>query len=990
MAFPEAWGYSPQRGTDRCRDDIHNVTPRAGYTFTVQFDPNPAYSNAEWRAYKTNDLPTGNEWYISTAAITNTLKDLVPLSKDELTIDHINGGRTSITIHGKDPITLIPWSELQPRIIMSSPERGSIVDRTPNRDITVTFASAVAFETLIYREGHIEITGKLANPGMTNPPSGFTGKAIPMESYFAAPLYNEGNHTLTIQSKGAIPVGLIIDIKLGENIKSPGGDRGLKETVLQYRTVLTENIIDSWKALYNEVNERIEIYWELPPNTDNNTTVIRYRENNSDFRTLILEESVTSFTIDAVKPNDKNVRDGIASSGFNSYTITLTLDEEPTQIVIWNVPGMELRQNWKSELDNINNITLTEISTADELKLLSENVNSGNNLSLNKVYVLTRSIVLNNWVPIGTTEQPFQGKFYGNGHTVTIRSINAVSDIGLFGVAGNTTPDTDNTIIRDLTVLYETTNGESVTINPETAFRFGGIVGRTQGNARLENVLVNGAVTLGGSGFTADIGGITGLLGRLTSVVARSTASIYNAYSSLNLTVDTNPGNPNFLFVGGIAGSIGRMGDIINVQNVSIIGDISVGTNGAVDVVTIGLNQLQGLFLGGLAGYIQGIIGQPTELRNSDYSQGIITLISGTGPVYIGGAVGSSFTSTIFTNCFSMQSGFNIHKYGDGFFIVGGFIGSANITSGATRVYMEHCYTEGPVVVYTDTNVPMLSAGGFAGSLTGNISYCYAKGDVSVVGYGHTIAGGFIAQSGGALLTNTYATGNVSVINFGTTTTNNLQNIGTDSTIVAGGLIGLNTGNIQNSYAFGDVFADKPNGDGSVFAGGLIGVTNNITENCFATGNVITQRASSNSDTTENIQRAIYTGALIGRKTGNTNAQNNAALGTHVTANGPGIINIGRIFGNRIDGGTISNHAFNGMQFRLSSAYGAGSVIPTIPSSTDAASNNGADAHLGTFRYRSFWADLGFSESTWDFSTVEARGYPVLRSSPNGQRMPGQ
>ncbi|MCL2442741.1 MAG: hypothetical protein FWD13_04665 [Treponema sp.] len=54
VAFPEAWGFSPQRGTDRCRDDIHNVTPRTGYSFTVHFDPNPAYSNAEWKAYKTN------------------------------------------------------------------------------------------------------------------------------------------------------------------------------------------------------------------------------------------------------------------------------------------------------------------------------------------------------------------------------------------------------------------------------------------------------------------------------------------------------------------------------------------------------------------------------------------------------------------------------------------------------------------------------------------------------------------------------------------------------------------------------------------------------------------------------------------------------------------------------------------------------------------------------------------------------------------------
>jgi hypothetical protein len=65
-----------------------------------------------------------------------------------------------------------------------------------------------------------------------------------------------------------------------------------------------------------------------------------------------------------------------------------------------------------------------------------------------------------------------------------------------------------------------------------------------------------------------------------------------------------------------------------------------------------------------------------------------------------------------------------------------------------------------------------------------------------------------------------------------------------------------------------------------------------------------------------------------------------------------------------------------------SDTYAAGILTMTPAPGTHnpgGGGRDGADAHNGNFRDRTFWTGLGFSAAVWDFSTVESRGYPILR-----------
>jgi hypothetical protein len=121
-----------------------------------------------------------------------------------------------------------------------------------------------------------------------------------------------------------------------------------------------------------------------------------------------------------------------------------------------------------------------------------------------------------------------------------------------------------------------------------------------------------------------------------------------------------------------------------------------------------------------------------------------------------------------------------------------------------------------------------------------------------------------------------------------------------------------------------------------------------------------------------------------------------AALGASVTVTGGGTRWITRLYGfsfNATDLTLANNYAYNGMRLYSSGTYGNSREESTVYPSEAIAANNyhGADANLGDFRNRSFWTtSLGFAAANWDFVTVEGRGYPILRASPNGPRMGGQ
>jgi uncharacterized repeat protein (TIGR02543 family) len=198
------------------------------------------------------------------------------------------------------------------------------------------------------------------------------------------------------------------------------------------------------------------------------------------------------------------------------------------------------------------------------------------------------------------------------------------------------------------------------------------------------------------------------------------------------------------------------------------------------------------------------------------------------GGQYAGAMVGRNLNGTI-VNSYTTGEVEGIPAASSGG--VGGLVGENN---GGTISY---CYsTVNVTIVANGTN-----AGGLVGRNYGDISKCYAAGDVN---YAEHNAGGLVGWNGGAApstITDCYATGNV-----------------TGET--SGGLVAF-TGNgstIENSYSVGMVTGS------SVYVGGLVGYRySGTTTNSYwdtETSMLETSGSGTGKTTTEMMQQATFSG----------------------------------------------------------------------------------------------------------------------------------
>ena len=358
---------------------------------------------------------------------------------------------------------------------------------------------------------------------------------------------------------------------------------------------------------------------------------------------------------------------------------------------------------------------------------------------------------------------------------------------------------------------------------------------------------------------------------------------------------------------------------------------------------------------------------------------------NGQGRLNVGGVVGFVYSFTNIDGSSAVTGGLMVEKNGTGTSNIGGFGGSIGITSTSYTGIIKNNYADGPVDLATGAGATgEVSMGGFVGHTIAYLEYCYATADISALGRSAIYIGGFAGfmRSGGNA-SYCYAMGNVSAIHQGTG----------NSGIQAGGFAGYGAV-ISNCYATGDVFADYTGtGTGSgttVDIGGLVGIMLSSISNSFAKGNVIAQRNNNNAN-------GINAGGIAGYSSGGLSIANSAALGESITvtntrtaaANGR---NIGRIFSGNPAITLTNNYAFNGMKLYSDSRYAPRdpAQIPFDDIADDADSKDGADANLANFRTSAFWTGLGFSEADWIFTGIGTRGYPLLRGSKNGTVLGGQ
>ena len=245
------------------------------------------------------------------------------------------------------------------------------------------------------------------------------------------------------------------------------------------------------------------------------------------------------------------------------------------------------------------------------------------------------------WIPIGNRNNVFGGVFDGNGKKVTKLYINQTGEFkGLFGRVGGSAA-----VIKNLGVVGDITNREWAG-NDNWGEGVGGIVGRADGGAIIDNCWFEGSVT----GHRTAIGGIVGYSNNI---------KINRCWSSATVKNLTNNNNGR---LGGIVGALEGGGW---VNNSYFTGEV------------LGVGERNG----GIAG-----ASNPGRISNC-YVTGLVR----GGSWSTGGILGFLQANTIIENCYIVSSVIE-----QGTPRLGGILGRAN--SNGNNVTIRNCIVLSPVI----------------------------------------------------------------------------------------------------------------------------------------------------------------------------------------------------------------------------------------------------------------------------------------------------
>lgn len=228
-----------------------------------------------------------------------------------------------------------------------------------------------------------------------------------------------------------------------------------------------------------------------------------------------------------------------AYQGTGNPTVKVTID--PSVASNYTLTGNDEFSIYVARKDDV-----IEIADVDGMQLMLRNM-EGN-------YILTKDIDMTgiNYPGIGSSDNPFMGKFDGNGHVISNLTVNAPerNQVGFFNV-------TQGAEIKNLGV-----NG--IDIKSATSGSYGSQVGSLIGecqSTKIENVAINGKVDARDH--------VGGFIGRISGVT-----SIKNCYSSVNVT--------GYSQVGGISGTTGQKEDTDDVlfENVYFAGHLHIAARG--------------------------------------------------------------------------------------------------------------------------------------------------------------------------------------------------------------------------------------------------------------------------------------------------------------------------------------------------------------------------------------------------------------------------
>ena len=232
-------------------------------------------------------------------------------------------------------------------------------------------------------------------------------------------------------------------------------------------------------------------------------------------------------------------------------------------------------------------------------------------------------------------------------------------------------------------------------------------------------------------------------------------------------------------------------------------------------------------------------------------------------------------------------------------------------------------------------------------------------------------AGGVVGMNSGTVQ-NCYTTGNI------TTVVEGYPDF--DPVSAVGGVVGMNVGKVQDCYSTGNI--TTASGD-SCMAGGVLGANVGTVLNCYATGNV-----KGNDD--------AFVGGIVGMTYPGSSITNCVAFGGLIVGQG-NTTNYGRIAGYYVevplpDEGPLSNN-YGLYQMKLSfiSDSGVPTGNPENISTGTGNDENGANVYRSTdtddpkYTNTTFWLNtpdgVGWSSDIWN---IADNAYPTLKNMPQG------
>ena len=611
-----------------------------------------------------------------------------------------------------------------------------------------------------------------------------------------------------------------------------------------------------------------------------------------------------------------------------------------------------------------------------------------------KSYVLMNSISFtgadNPFAPIGTPNDPFTGKFDGNGYIISNVSIVMTSSraAGFFGNVGGNAEISNLTLSGGTVVAgvgaaggivgvitprsavsisnchngnsvsggyasggivgftYEgtmidgctNTGGISATLSAGYAYA-GGIVGYVNGTS-ASKVMISDSANNAGVGATAPhsrSGGIAGFARHMVATDCTNTGGIQGGY-----TFDTG----STIYVGGMVGRL---------ESSSLTGCINEGI-GSVGISTLsytGPNHSFGYWLGGIAG---DMVYGSTILNCINYGMVSGRPPGGTSQMHLGGIVGCMYQGTSVTystNYRAVQSNQDsvagLYTYAGG--IAGAAVGTDTLGASITGCTAEASSPYRADVAITGTNV---RAGGILGyGSYATVSGCEAVGNIS---------------------------GNGGSIYFGIS----------GASVRAGGIAGyLENSTLFNCNSSGSVTAQTFNSNGVSEAGGIVGRMSGLASylsGCINLGNV----------SSSNIAGYAYAGGVAGALVGGAITADDCVNMAPVSVSSPnaragGIA--GLVRGVTMTGSTNSGAVTATNTFAQGSTIYLGGIAGRLENSSLSRCGNGEDASVtvatatnpgsnGSFRY---WLGGIAGDMTYEASLFECHNMAdVSATVPKG------